>query len=238
MTTTRTRIKPVPSPYQEFTKAYGEECKRKGRKFNLAECGRLWKEQKGTFSQALAEPRPAEKAEKSMPQAIAAPRIEVEAQPSMQVVAEAPGVAAPVDPNAPAVPGQVMPGSPVVQIPDRLDEYKHMAGALHELEKGVLEMVTKGAVSIDDDTMEQLNHAGARLIMKYDTSGAVAEYGPEITYIAAQTAVVIQYFQARKTIAARQHAEAHLPPPPEKAITAAVSTRTDTKPDDLPWGEK
>lgn len=224
------------NPYNEFTRAYRARCASEGRKFDIRECAAAWKRQKGAEKPNFSHrehgavhalpPPPAPKQEPSGTGSAEAFAFEpAEASAPMTVVVE-PTKEGETGGEAPSqTPGPVAGPPP----PDR---YLVMARGIHRLERDLLKSFTNGRVHLDDELLRDLDQAGAELLRKYDPDGQVAEYGPEIGYLAAQASVVFQYIAYKRE---EKQAQPPVAVPVEKAIAPTRDDRDDNKAEKVPW---
>ncbi|MCA9459294.1 MAG: hypothetical protein KC589_08865 [Nanoarchaeota archaeon] len=63
------------------------------------------------------------------------------------------------------------------------ESYLMLSNSFHSFAKEFIKIATKGEVTIEDDEMQSLNESGAALLKKYDKSGNMGEYGPEMIYL-------------------------------------------------------
>lgn len=169
--------------YKEFAAQFRAEKKGTGVKADITTINKAWKEYQGKEGKVVEE------------------KIEVVPQTS-EILQQQPTTTEEVKP-------EVKPEDNV----DREKMYTAVADSIHQALAGIVSLSTNKEVQINEKQIEKLNTSGVLLLKKYDTSGKLLEYSPEIAYCLTLADIGSQvYIELRKKKVA-QKPEVKLPEP-------------------------
>ena len=155
--------------YKEFTAQYRAEKKGTGVKADITSINKAWKEHQEK------ESKPAEEKIEVVPQAT-----DILQQSATQPENKEPEV------------------KPVDDL-EREKMYTAVADSIHQALAGIVSLSTNKEVQINEKQIEKLNTSGVLLLKKYDKSGKMLEYSPEIAYCLTLADIGSQvYIELRK----------------------------------------
>lgn len=233
--------------YKEFTKRYfaeheGATMQENAKAWNAYKAANAGKPEKAKPTQP-EKPKPEEPKKEATKQPAA--KLEVEPQgggllqqeqPKAAVLggneAESINTAGELDNNTNAPVGAPSLASSVTE-----DTYRALANSVHASLAGFVKIYTKGAVEVDEKDVNRLDNAAILLLKKYDTTGAVAEYGAEATYvltlldIGTRIYVETQLNKPKSTAPTGQNStgQTHVNNPPAYKEPSAADVRKDEK---------
>ena len=102
--------------------------------------------------------------------------------------------------------------------------YNTVADSIHQALAGIVALTTNKAVQINESQVGRLNESGVALLKKYDTSGKLLEYSPEIAYVLTLADISAQvYIELKKKRKPKQET------PEEKAPEPTTNTKEEVK---------
>ncbi|MBI4140671.1 hypothetical protein HY485_02425 [Candidatus Woesearchaeota archaeon] len=76
--------------------------------------------------------------------------------------------------------------------------YEVLANSLHQSVNDLIIFATKGKLRMQKEQLDRLNECGSQVLHKYDKSGKIAQYVPELAYVLTLTDVVAQVLLVMK----------------------------------------
>lgn len=113
----------------------------------------------------------------------------------------------------PATPENKAPEVKPVEDVDREKMYTAVADSIHQALAGIVSLSTNKEVQITPQQIEKLNTSGVLLLKKYDTSGKLLEYSPEIAYCLTLADIGSQVYIELRKKKATQKPQVQLPEP-------------------------
>jgi len=160
--------------YKEFAAQFRAEKKGTGVKADITSINKAWKEYQQKEGKSVEE--------------------KIEVQPQENQILQ--------KPEAPKVEGTETPtvqAAPQEQDIDKEKMYTAVADSIHQALAGIVSIATNKEVQIKTEQIEKLNTSGVLLLKKYDTSGKLLEYSPEIAYCLTIADIGTQvYMELRK----------------------------------------
>jgi|GEM_PF-1216069 len=183
--------------YKEFAAQFRADKKAAGAKTKIAEINTAWKEYKGKQDSATSD------------------KIEVQQQPTEIFQQE--------QKKTEELPKEIQPVANVTPQEENLDRekmYTAVADSIHQALAGIVSLSTSKALQISKEQIDKLNTSGVLLLKKYDSSGKVLEYSPEIAYCLTLADIGTQvYLELRKKKATA--------PPQEKLPEPSTNTKQE-----------
>ncbi len=218
--------------YKEFQKKFTAETKANGGKVTMKALNKAWKilkkqEKQNAKNTKISKPSVEQPKDSTAPKEnseAGKEKIEIQKQ-AAEIIQSQPRSNEPAATTEPAKPAEPVkeisaplpaPTAPISQPAEDLKKeemYTAIADSVHTALSGIVALMTEKKVQIERDKIERLNKCGVLLLKKYDTSGQILEYSPEIAYVLTLADIGSQVYIEMKKRTPKQAPQPTLPAP-------------------------